>query len=392
MKRLLFIVGLIICISFHHDLNSNPVFYPAPQAFISELTFNASHDWTLELELFIDQNLPVNGIIDSIVLLSNSSRARLVSFPAGNYILFTITSANLNSQFTINYNLDSLRVITYADSALYIFGATVNTHLLVFGYTDCEIPSLLDGQSICAREKEHGNPRYFYLDNSPTIGFENDTIGATVTLKGKFYDTNGNLISFSLNQYNFTLPVNVDPCIWGYPPQTFLCPLDVFTFDQQGNFSTTLLSRNTGVNNIRYLYWGYAPLGYCTMEPLPCENFSFFLEPGVTMFQDIHLADSSFLVGIKDPSADNKQNISIICAPNPVSQSGTFFITSEKPVENAEIIIRSANGSRLLTLPVPQLNKSSVKFTREQLGASGLCFFTLLQNNKPIKSGEIICQ
>jgi hypothetical protein len=392
MKRLLFIVDLIICISFHHDLNSNPIFYPAPQAFFSELTFNASHEWTLELEIFIDQNLQVNGIIDSIVLQSNSSRARLINFPAGNYILFTITSANLNSQMTINYIQDTLRVITYADSALYIFGPTVNTHQLVFGYPDCEIPSLLDGQSICAREREHGNPRYFYLDNSPTIGLENDTIGATITLMGKFYDTRGSLISYSLNQYDFAPPVNVDPCIWGYPSQTFLCPLDVFTFDQQGNFSTTLLSRNTGVNNIRYLYWGYAPVGYCTMEPLPCEDFSFFLEPGGMMLQDIHLTDSSFLVGIKNPPPDNNQDISIICAPNPVTQCGTFFISADKPVENAEIIIRSTNGARVLRLTVPQLSKSSITFTREQLGASGLCFFTLVQNNKPIKSGEIICQ
>jgi hypothetical protein len=264
--------------------------------------------------------------------------------------------------------------------------------MLVYGYPDCEIPSLLDGQSISAREKEHGNPRYFYLDNSPTIGVENDTIGATVNLTGKFYDARGSLISYSLNQHDFALPVNVDPCIWnGIPPLYFYCPLDVFTFDQQGNYTTTLLSRNSGVNNIRYLYWGYAPVGYSSFEPLPCENFSFFLEPGGTILQDIHLTDSSFLVGIEDPPASHKQEISIICAPNPVSQSGTFFITSDNPVENTVIIIHSNNGALVLRLPVPQLNKSRVTFTREQLGAPGLYFFTLLQNNKPINSGEIIC-
>ena len=232
MKRFLVMVGLIMCIFFYNDLNANPIYYPPPQAFISELTFNASNDWTLELEIFIDQNLQVNGIIDSIVFLTNSSRASLISFPTGNYILFTITTTNLNSPLTINHIHDTLRVITYADSTLYFYGTTVNTHMLVYGYPNCEIPSLLDGQSISAREKVHGNPQYFYIDNSPTIGVENDTIGATVQLTGKFYDTRGSLISYSLNQYNFTLPVNADPCVWGYPPQYFFCPLNVFTFNQ----------------------------------------------------------------------------------------------------------------------------------------------------------------
>ena len=127
------------------------------------------------------------------------------------------------------------------------------------------------------------------------------------------------------------------------------------------------------------------------MEPLPCENFSFFMEPGGTVLQDIHLSDSSFLVGIINPPENHKQEISIICAPNPVSQSGAFFITSDKPVMNAEIIIRSTNGSTVLRLPVPQLNKTRITFTHEQLAAPGLYFFTLIQNNKPIKSGEIIC-
>jgi hypothetical protein len=392
MKRFLIIVGLILCISSHNDLNSNPIYYPPPQAFISELTFNASHDWNLELEIFIDQNLQVNGIIDSIILTSGSSRARLVSFPAGNYILFAITAANLNSQFTINYILDTLKVITYADSTLYLFGPTINTHMLVFGYSDCEIPALLEGKSICAWEKEHGNPRYFYLDNSPTIGSENDTIGATVNLSGKFYDCRGSLVSFAPDQHDFALPVNVDPCTWGVPPLSFYCPLDVFVFDQQGYYSTNLLSRNTSVNNICYLYWGYAPIGYSNSETLPCDNFSFFLEPGELKLQDIHLTDSSFLVGIKDPPGYHKQEISIICAPNPVSQYGAFYINSEKAVENAEIIIHSNNGSMVLTLPVPRINKSIVSFSREQLGISGLYFYTLLQDNKPLKSGEIICQ
>jgi hypothetical protein len=392
MKRLLFIVGFIVCISCHNDLNSNPIYYPPPQAFISELTFNASNDWTLELEIFIDPNLQVNGIIDSIILRSNSSLARLVSFPAGNYSLFTITAASLNSPFTIDYGEDTLRVITYADPALYYYGPTVNTHMLIFGYSDCEIPALLDGQSICAWEKEHGNPRYFYLDNSPTIGSENDTIGATVTLTGKFYDCRGSLISFAPDQHDFALPVNVDPCTWGVPPQSFFCPLDVFVFNQQGDYSTSLLSRKTSVSKIWYLYWGYAPIGYYTSEPLQCQNFSFFLEPGGIRQQNIHLTDSSFLVGINDLPVSKNQEISIICAPNPVSHSGAFFITSEKTVENAEIIIHSSNGSVVLRLPVPENRKSMISFSREQLGIPGLYLFTLVQNNKPITSGEIICQ
>ena len=390
MKRFLLIVGLVICISVLHDLNANPVIILPPQAFISELVFNPSHNWSLEMEMFIDQNSQVVGVIDSIVLQCGSSRARLVSFPAEHYSLFTITSANLNAPFTLNYLQDTLRVISYADSAHYFDGPAVNTHMLVYGYPTCEIPILLVGQSICAREKEHGNPQYFYLDNSPTPGAENDTIGATIHLTGKFYDARGHLISYTLNQHNFALPINVDPNMWGF--QLFYSPMDVFTFDSEGNFTTTLLSRNSSFNKISYLYGTHTSYGYSINQLLPCAGFSFFTGPGETMLHDIQLSDSSFLVGIKNPQETARQDISVICAPNPVSQSGAFLITADKPVENGAIIIHSASGSIMLKLPVPHLSNSMISFTREQLGAPGLCFFTLLQNGKPIKSGDIICQ
>jgi hypothetical protein len=107
---------------------------------------------------------------------------------------------------------------------------------------------------------------------------------------------------------------------------------------------------------------------------------------------DIHLADSSFLVGIQEPQRINKKEITLICAPNPVSQSGTFFITAAEPVRHGEIVIHSASGSMVCRLPVPELTKSSVTFSRDRLGAAGLYFYTLLQNGNVVQSGEIICQ
>ena len=394
MKRFILLIAISLCFSsFFNDLKSNPIIVLPPQAFISELVFNPSHQWTLELEMFIDQYMQVNGAIDSIVLKSNSSRAKLISFPLEHYILFTITSANLNGPFILNYLQDTLRVITYGDSSQsFLYGNPVNTHMLVFGYTNCEIPVLLDGQSICAREKEHGNPRYFYLDNSPTIGIENDTIGATITLTGNFYDIRNILIDYTPNQHGFALQVNADPCMGGYPPQSYFCLLDWFTFNQQGQYSTSLLSRNGKVDNISYLYWNGSPYGYSSEELLPCEHFSFFLEPGGSITHDIHLTDSSFLVGTHEIPANLNQKISVICAPNPVSETGTFFISSSEPLENAALVIHSANGSKVLTLPVPPLSKSMITFTHEQLGAPGLYIFTLLQNSKPVKTGEILCQ
>jgi hypothetical protein len=60
-------------------------------------------------------------------------------------------------------------------------------------------------------------------------------------------------------------------------------------------------------------------------------------------------------------------------------------------VEEAEIVIHSSNGICLMRLHVPAECKSRIPFTRDQMDAPGLYFFTLLQNNRPIQSGEIIC-
>jgi hypothetical protein len=338
--------------------------------------------------MFVDFNLVVPGAIDSIVLQSNTSRATLLVVPLGYSMLFTITGADLAGNFTLNYQQDTLRVITYADSSQYFFGPAVNAHMLVFGYPGCEIPTLIQGQSISAREVEIGNPRYFYLDNSPTLGAQNDTIGATAHISGKFYDVRDNLISYTLNDHNFALPVNVDQLNWGF--LLFYSPLDVFSFDAQGNYSTIMLSRNNVITDISYLS-GVTPYGYSKNQLLPCNPFNFFMEPGESALHDIHLADSTFLVGLNDEPTMRDADISIICAPNPVSRTGSFFISAKEPLENTEIIVRSGNGSVLLTLPVPHETKCRIEFDRHRLGAPGLCFFTLLQSGKAIKSGEIIC-
>lgn len=390
MKKFHLIACLVLCMFFRNELVSNPIVVYPPQAFVSELVFDPSHTWTLELEMFIDINLPLSGVIDSIVLQSNTSRAKLVFFPAAHYALFNITAADLNAPFMLNYLQDTLRVTTYADSSQYFFGPAVNTHMLVYGYPGCEIPTVLAGQSISARERDPGNPRYFYLDNSPTIGLQNDTTGATSILTGKFYDVRGDLISAALYQQGFALPANVEPDYWGL--QVFYAPLAEFAFDAQGNYSTTFLSRNTVTSGINYLHGDYSPYGYSISELLPCEEFTFFVEPGSVMSHDIHLADSTFLVGIQDPQDTRKKDISIICAPNPVSQSGTFFITADEPVEDAEIVIYSAGSSVVCRLAVPQANKCSITFSRDRLGAAGLYFYSLVQHGKRTRTGEIICQ
>jgi hypothetical protein len=222
------------------------------------------------------------------------------------------------------------------------------------------------------------------------LGSENDTIDATVNLTGNFYDIRDSLIYYTLYHYDFALPINVQIVTPG--PHDYYYPLDIFSFDQDGKYSTNLLARNTYVNKIDYLFVGNAPEGlYSNNEILSCEDFSFFKEPGETMLQDIHLTDWFFLVGTNDFAAKTEQDISILCAPNPVTGSGKFMITSENPLEKAEILVCSSNGTVILKMEVPNSVKSIISFNRDGLGMPGLYFFTLLQNNQPVKSGEFIC-
>jgi hypothetical protein len=393
MKKIILVSLILLCKLSSPELKANPIILYPPQAFISEVFIPGFSQWTIELEIYIPYYWLSGNNIDSIVIQSNSGRSKLLSFPVTGYDLVTINSDSLAGPLTFNPSQDTIRVLTYINPEVIGYGfEPVYTHQLVFGYANCEIPLLNSGQSICTREKQMGNPLYFYLDNSPTMGGLNDTIGATSTIHGKFYDCRDNQITFSLNDHSFVLSPNVEEQTYPDYPWWLFFPLSQFEFDDQGSFTTKVLSRNATINKVENLECNGCYYGTRLMTDLPCTPFSYNLEPGQTQEQNIHLSDSSFLVGYSDKTASSGSDITIVCAPNPVVTSTRIFITSVNSLKNMELKIFDVQGKLMKAIALPDEQKASIGITKADLGEAGTYVYTVFGKNIRLKSGFIICQ
>lgn len=372
---------------------TNPIIIEYPQVFISELSFDSNNDWTLELEMFCREMFPLPGSIDSVVIQTNWGRARLLSLPIENYVLFSISMTDLSSPLVIDPLKDTIRIKTYLDESTgyYNYGDYLE-HRLVFGYHDCEIQFLYPGQSICTWEIAYGYPVCFYKDNSPTPGLPNDTIGATVTLHGKFFDYYNHQIMSPLDQYAFSLSNNVTSYYYELYETSYYLSLSVFDFENSGSYTTQVLSGNRNVSVIDNLYWGGCPYGYPDLVSYSCENFTFNLEPGQVMEQNILLTDSSFNVGTKELHPALQDNLSLVCAPNPFSLFVDFYLTSDNAILATEILIFNSKGQQVKSIHADTDTSSwSGRVTKEELGSSGIYFYSLITKGKRIKSGQIIC-
>jgi hypothetical protein len=393
MKKIILLSLILICKLSSPEVKANPIVLYPPQAFISEVFFPGSAQWTMELEIYIPGYWLSGNNIDSIIIQSTSGRSKLLSFPVNGYNLITINSDSLAVPLSINHSLDTIRVLTYINPQVVGFGFDpVYTHQLVFGYPDCEIPQLNSGQSICARERQAGNPLYFYLDNSPTVGNINDTIGATATLHGRFFDSRDNLITFSLNDHSFVLSPNAEEQTYPDYPWWLFFPISQFEFDNDGSFTTKVLARNATITKVENLECSFCYYGTRLMTDLPCTPFSYNLEPGQTLEQDIHLSDSSFLAGYFDKKASSGSDITIVCSPNPVVSSGRFFITSPNSMKHLELKIFDVLGKLIKVVALPDDQKASIYISKADLGEAGTYVYSLFEKNICLRSGFIICK
>ncbi len=373
---------------------ANPIIVEYPQVFISELTFSSNSAWSLELEMFCKQPFLLPGSIDSIVLQTNEGRARLLSFPSESNVLFVISCNDLSFPLVIGASQDTIRVLTYLNQSTgyYNFGEYLE-HRLVFGYPESEIPTLSGGQSICSWEITCGYPICFYKDTSPTLGLPNDTIGATATLYGDFYDFLDRRITSPLYQYEFSFPNNVTSYYFELYQTSFYRSLSVFDFESSGSYSSKILSGNRKISSIDYLYGGGCPYGYQAKQVLQCESLQLNTEPGQVVVQDIHLSDSSFRVGLRESAPALQNGLTVVCGPNPFSSSISFYLTSLKDMIDTQIQIFNLNGQLLKTIPVEDNALTwSCRVNRDELGSISCYIYSVNVKGIRVKSGQIICQ
>ncbi|MCX6233873.1 MAG: T9SS type A sorting domain-containing protein [Bacteroidetes bacterium] len=342
----------------------NPIIVYFPDVKISELYFNESGEWQLEISIYIPQELSLDRAIDSLFIESNAGIVRIKPFPINSYeFLIVIDQDDIFEPLVIDPDQDNLILYSYVqgiDEFGYYGYYEIFPWELNFGYPDSNIPVLLPGQSICYRYISWSI--YYYKDNSPTLGFPNDTSDAYGYLKGRLFDINLNVVTSG----------------------DFICldRIENLTFDTlTGYFTEKIFAKNYSYHIILQSFGGH-------FYYLSTNNIQINMEVDSTVVQDIYLLDT--IVGVPEPAPEFSR-ISIIPAPNPCRDETNFFINIPDDViyttglvtlyENSGKKIRSGTFSRQQSLALP--------FDIHGL-PQGVYFYSLSIDNKSVKSGQLL--
>jgi len=352
IKSLIFIFILIL------GLLANPILDKDIR--INEfLIFNDS-TWTLEI-YFYDL---FDGYIDSAeyhsITLSSSFGKSTVNTQiikdSLQYLL--ITPDSLTSPLKINHKGDTLDLRTFD-----VYGNQTYHSTLRFGDgPNCWVNAPKPGQSICYVHE--GFSDFYCLDNSPTMGYENDSIGINAKIKGRALDKNDNLIS------------NAELFIYDH----------YFTSNSLGLYQADLFSHKYIITYI--LMRTDSSINYYSY---PIDTLFLNLVPDTTVEQDIHFYTYTSL---EDQHAKIPNTINIYNYPNPFNSGTSFMIDAprNKNLNNAKIEIYNLNGELLhvLNLKGEKNIYWDGRNSRGIMQPSGKYFYRLIVNGNILKNGSTI--
>jgi hypothetical protein len=285
MKKL----GLTFCVFVLFVILTNTFSNPIATYFINEFMIDST-GWKIELH-------PSDSQQDSILLNDwfLTSKTDTAYFKEGIYIsgdrFIVITQDSLISHLNIDAAGDTLTL--YQSEGFYM-------DRLFFGNTGgYSTPSPKPGQSICLRVYSDGywQQHYYYLDNTPTMGYPNDSSNAKGYIDGYVKD--------SLNN-----PIEGVKVIYGYVdvPPNGAQPVYVET-NSSGYFSYYDFSI------FKRLEFG--------KDGFYCPDTSLQIWPDSIVTLDIQMSLIVGIAEVQEPTIDNfelKQNY-----PNPFNSSTTFI-------------------------------------------------------------------
>jgi hypothetical protein len=354
MKKLInyFIIGLFP-ISF---LFSNPILLP--QAFISELKFDENNKWILEINFWYDDPYQQQKY-DSICIgtLNGFSRIKLDNI-RDSTSLFVVTSDSLLTPLAINKDGDNIKLYSYL-STPYFTEPIIDS--LVFGNNP--------GSNIDYLQTDYSIARLYYSDifakdKSPTIGFENDTVGTCGTLTGFIYDKNNNLLTSG----NFMLE---NPIYFG----------------DNGVFTTNIYARRVAFSGMLN---NYKPNTY---QGVKIDSIKLNVNPGSLYEKNIHIL-TDIVVGIEEKLKENIDLVSISNYPNPFNSTTNFAVKVPTELQSAakEIIIYNIAGEKVYSINFK--NDNQVSWDGDDRAgnpvSTGIYYYQFVVGNKVYKNGKMI--
>ena len=334
-----------------------------PKAFISEIYFGSSGNWTLELGFY---SYFYSGI-DSIIIESSGGSSKITNcalVSGGGYPCFdsvaVITNANLFVPVPVNPLADYIKVTSY------VSGYETCDYVAFGNYPGSFLDCRQTGESVAYAAYDPGGAmtRSFCIDRSPTIGYANDTTGVLSNFTGKVYNLSGNVFT----QGFFSLP-----------------PLDNTTIHIQpdGSFFERVFARRYTFDTITIYFppWPYAHQTY-VIDPV-----DFCLRPDTFHTQDI-IAKSIVTSGEKH---ETDQENAVVVSTNPFTDRVTFFfnIPGLGLPDDVEFAIYGQDGRQLKQLRLAMNQKKWEWVPGEHIPA-GLLLFQLSKNGQVIKSGKLL--
>ena len=258
----------------------------------------------------------------------------------------------LNSDFELNKYGDTLIVDCKADDINYV------SDILIFGNTEnALISNPRKGQSIS---------RYnmlFVKDNSPSIGFNNDTLGIYGTLSGYVIDMHSDPVCNREFALMYTYKWETDFIEYIY---------DEFETNNDGFYSMRVLSKSTNYESLMGEDIGY----------LDFVAISYVMEPDSSVIRNVILLED-LKSGIPEPILDYPIKI----FPNPITIWQNIKIEINLPVLTSDINIELIDLSGKLIRYMHVKEKNSEIETPK---LEGVYILKVLLGTKQIKSFKII--
>lgn len=350
MKKYLLVVIFLICLSI---VKSNPII--PPSVGISELTFDAEGNWTLELQGFeLNSWMP----FDSIFIQSSTGKAKLKRFQFdGISNVLLVRKDSLDAEINIREEGDSLFLRCYA------YGHFFNEYAPPFVFGDkysALVASPRPTQSIAGVPGFQFNFAYS-IDKSPTIGQPNDTTGMCGTLTGHLYDVNNQLI------------ISDDYAFYGSDGWQMSC-------NQAGMYQIRVLSQFTSMKSIQVYHkptkkWANVPI-----DPVRVA-----MQPDSTIVYNLHL-QKDLLTALNEVGEVSDQLIQLF--PNPVSDRILRY-SVVLPVRSAESYLEVIGSNGQLVLKQPLADQQGVLHLPASL-AAGVYYVRLLMNKRYYSPTKIL--
>lgn len=349
MKRFCFTT---IMIGIFMMVGANPLV--PPSVALSELAFDSNGNWIMEIQCF--DGGPYMAI-DSIHIESSSGSSMLTRINYTSPYIILVTNDSLNTSLDINPLGDSVLVACYYGYPYHGF-----TDALVYGNKlTSRIRSPQSGESIAGVPPIYNHINLYSIDNTPTIGVENDTTGMCATLHGSIYDMNNELLNIDNGRFEFW------NCVSSFYSKT------------DGSYTTSVYSFDNQITHLFYYTSLYKGIW------VQIDTLNIVGEPDSVITRDIHLL-GSLLSDFHEVELGSESIFEIY--PNPIKDY-SFNYKVSVPVLSSESYIELINlsGQRIAQYSI---NESSGKIILPSDTPGGTYVVRLFVNRKNYASSKII--